>query len=257
MKTVTRTALLLSTVWLTACEKPVTFAPTASPAEVAAEQQVQQRLVEQAQAQGPRNNWKPREDLSRRFEVVGTRVARAGAQICQELGLPQQGRACTYHFRIEDKPELNAYADGESVVIFAGMLQFMENDEELATVLAHEFAHNLMSHPASTQKNAAAGMLLGLAADTVAKSQGMDTGGRLAQFGANTGVLRYSVPFEQEADYVGLYIMDRAGFNIKLAPMLWRRMSLENPQGIYNRTTHPTNAERYVALSKTINEITS
>ncbi|NBO18897.1 MAG: peptidase M48 Ste24p, partial [Proteobacteria bacterium] len=99
--------------------------------------------------------------------------------------------------------------------------------------------------------------LLGVAVDALAGSQGYGTNGEFTKMGASAGVLRYSAPFELEADYVGMYIMARAGFDITQAPGLWRRMSLENPQGIYNSTTHPTHAERFVALNKTINEITS
>lgn len=243
---------------LSACEKPTTYAPQALPHEIQAEQAMQQQMVDKVRAQGgtPRP-WRKQKDVSKRFEAVAGRIEAAGAAICQELGLPQQGRPCYYHFKIAEGDELNAYADGKHVVVYNGMLRFLQNDEELAVVLAHEVAHNLMAHPQSATNNAMVGGLLGIAADALAGSQGIDSQGQFSKLGMNAGVISYSVPFELEADYVGLYIMSRAGFDIAKAPGLWRRMSLENPQGIYNSHTHPTNAERFVALNKTINEIGS
>lgn len=243
---------------LISCQQPTTYAPYATPEEIQAEQLRQQQMVDHVNAQGgtPRN-WKRQKDMTKRFELVASRIEASGAAICQELGIPQQGRPCYYYFKMQDSDDLNAYADGKNVVMFTGMLRFMQSDEEVATVLSHELAHNLMGHPEATQGNAAAGALLGVAIDALAGSQGYSTNGQFSQMGASAGVLTYSVPFELEADYVGMYIMGRAGYDISKAPGLWRRMSLENPEGIYNRTTHPTNAERFVALNKTINEISS
>ena len=73
--------------------------------------------------------------------------------------------------------------------------------------------------------------------------------------GAQASLLAYSPSFEHESDYIGLYILARAGFDYQNAPEFWRLMSRNNPQGIYNRTTHPTTPERFVAMSKTIEEI--
>ena len=42
---------------------------------------------------------------------------------------------------------------------------------------------------------------------------------------------------------------------IKQALKFWRRMSVEDPEGIYSSVTHPSNAERFVALQKTLEEI--
>ena len=51
----------------------------------------------------------------------------------------------TYAFLIGGS-EVNAYADGQGIYITLGMLRFVQNDMELATVIAHELAHNAMEH---------------------------------------------------------------------------------------------------------------
>ncbi|MEK7244722.1 MAG: M48 family metallopeptidase, partial [Pseudomonadota bacterium] len=53
---------------------------------------------------------------------------------------------CDYGYGIDPKEIVNAFADGKSIYIARGMMQFAETDEELATVVGHELAHNLMGH---------------------------------------------------------------------------------------------------------------
>jgi len=62
---------------------------------------------------------------------------------------------------------------------------------------------------------------------------------------------------EADADYLGLYLTARAGFEIAGAPELWNRMARENPYatvdwGFY---AHPTSAARSSELAAIIEEI--
>ncbi len=61
--------------------------------------------------------------------------------------------------------------------------------------------------------------------------------------------------FEQEADYVGLYFLARAGFPLDGAGDYRRLMAANNPLSIIVRSSHPTAPERFVAIEKTIEEI--
>jgi predicted Zn-dependent protease len=67
--------------------------------------------------------------------------------------------------------------------------------------------------------------------------------------------MAYSVAFEQEADYVGLYFMTRAGYDSAGAENFWRRMAAENPRNVTAARTHPTTPERFLALAATRDEI--
>ena len=135
------------------------------------------------------------------------------------------------------------------------MMAFAKTDNQLATVLSHEYAHAIMAHPSKAGQNATVGGLLGLAVDTLANSQGMNTSGMFSKLGAQSAVMKYSQGFEKEADYIGMYILKRSGFNIDQAANLWRRMATLNPKGIYVGSSHPTTAERYLLLGKTASEI--
>ena len=92
-------------------------------------------------------------------------------------------------------------------------MRFAETDEELATVVGHEIAHNVMGHLKSRRTNTIIGGLLGVLVDTAAASQGADTGGFYTDMGMRMGATAFSVDKEQEADYVGRYLMERGGFD--------------------------------------------
>jgi predicted Zn-dependent protease len=72
---------------------------------------------------------------------------------------------------------------------------------------------------------------------------------------SNAGAGVYSVEFEQEADYVGLYFMAQAGYKIDEAPNFWRRMATSNSSSISMKSSHPTHPERFLALETTVKEI--
>lgn len=162
---------------------------------------------------------------------------------------------CNYRLVVERNDAKNAYADGERIVVFQGMMEFLTTDEELATVVAHEAAHNVMGHVDAKQTNAIVGGIFGLVLDIAAAAAGVNTQGEFTKLGAQAGAGTYSVEFEQEADYVGMYLMANAGLDASKAPNLWRKMAIQNPQAIAHRTTHPTTPERFVSLEKTVEEI--
>lgn len=164
-------------------------------------------------------------------------------------------KICDYVFVKDKNDSVNAFADGTRSIITTGMLRFVQSDAELATVMAHELAHNVMRHMDSKQGNVAIGGGLGLLLDVAAAAAGVNTGGAFMEAGMNAGAGAYSQEFETEADYVGIYFMAKAGQDYRRSPDFWRRMAAANPQAITHASTHPTTAQRFVVLSKSIEEI--
>ena len=164
-------------------------------------------------------------------------------------------KACPYGIVLIRDDEVNAGADGNTIFVTSAMLRFVENDDQLATVLAHEIAHNAMSHIQGKQRNTIFGALLGAIVDIGAATQGLNTGGEFSKSGATAGALAFSQDFEREADYVGAYIHANAGRPIANSPEFWRRMAQENPKSIVFAGSHPTTAERFVRLDATVSEI--
>lgn len=239
---------------LSACATAVSRTPQISREELAAEQQEQEAMVRQSGKLPASKEPIDRPQMLARLKEVGTPVFQAGKQVCQELN--GTGSPCSFSLALDknEAVDINAYTDGKKVVVSPAMMQFAA-DDELAVVLSHEYAHAVMGHPGKTQRNASMGGLLGMAADMLAQSQGINTGGALGQLATQTAVLRYSANFEREADYIGMYILARTGIPPAEAAKFWRRMAAVSPDGIYNSSTHPTTAERYILLKKTAAEI--
>lgn len=150
--------------------------------------------------------------------------------------------------------DINAFADGKNIIFPWAMMRFAA-DEELLAVIAHEIAHNAMGHIEARQTNAAVGAFFGALIDIAAASQGVNTYGENSANFMSAAAVAFSQDFEREADYVGLYIMARAGVALEGAPRLWRQFAQINPSAIGYASTHPTTAERFVRLRNAIQEI--
>jgi predicted Zn-dependent protease len=162
---------------------------------------------------------------------------------------------CGYGVVAKKDDQLNAFADGRNIYVTSSMMRFATEESELETVVAHEIAHNAMRHIDAQRKNATLGAIFGAMLDIAAASYGVNTGGEYTSQMAALAAMTFSQDFEREADYVGLYILARAGRPIRNAPNLWRRMATESPGSIKFASTHPTTAERYVRLEQGIQEI--
>ena len=248
---------LLAGLLLTACAKPTTLGPKVSADEIAAERDRQVEIahgdVEVDYGNFSYGRGKLLE-FQQRLQRIADKLSPAATKLCREVKGPDAN--CNMHIELSPAGKgINAHADGQKIVVYPAMVDFAKSDTHLAFVLAHEYTHHFMRHVQSQQGNVLVGALLGTAADAVAASQGMQTQGQFGKLGAQASILAYSPSFETEADYIALYMLARAQYPYESAPNFWREMAKNNPRGIYNRTTHPTTPERFVGMTKTIEEI--
>ena len=130
---------------------------------------------------------------------------------------------CDYNISLANQTAINAYAfKGNLVIVNSGLMEAM-NESLIRQVVAHEIAHLVEKHNVFTH-------------------------------------LFSSPEFEAEADYVGLYIVARAGYPVSDALPLWREIAVKINQTVFPSKdtviqTHPTSPERFVAMVKTIEEI--
>ncbi|WP_457572125.1 beta-barrel assembly-enhancing protease [Desulfovulcanus sp.] len=113
---------------------------------------------------------------------------------------------------------MNAFATVAGyVVVFSGMIFGVDDESELAAVLAHELAHISQRHVAKNLERSqliGLGALLGVLAGVFVGSKAASDAlivGSLA--GAKSAFLKYSRDDEREADQVGLNFLMAAGFN--------------------------------------------
>jgi Zn-dependent protease with chaperone function len=241
---------------ITACAQPKVQLPEVSMEEVEAEKSYQTKhLYEQdfTSLYQTTPSWGKAE---KRLGKVNPKVGPAAIKLCNELRLRGDRQSCVFDVVLVGKKEgFNAYADGNEVAIGIKMLELLDKDEQLAFIIAHELAHNLMNHRTDKLQNAIGGILLGAMVDVMVANQGENSYGGFAAAGATAGTYAYSQSYEHEADYVALYILARAGYDIDKAPAVWRKMAALNPDNIRYAHTHPTTAERFVYMRKAIEEI--
>ncbi len=110
---------------------------------------------------------------------------------------------------------VDVHTEGARMLVYSGMLRFVESDDELAIVLAHELAHELLGQKLSVESA------------------------------------------ESEADYLGLYLVARAGYDVAVAPEFARRLAAEFPLALEERAghIHPISTARSIALADTLREI--
>jgi hypothetical protein len=153
--------------------------------------------------------------------------------------------------------DVNAFTDGKTVYVTRGMMKFVDSELELATVVSHELAHKFRGHREDQTKNMTAGAGAGLVFDIAAAIFGANTGGAFSKLGGQTGQTAFSKDMEREADYVGMYILARSGYEYENAPNIFRKLAYTEPGMIETKyaTSHPSTAERLVALEKAAEEI--
>lgn len=161
----------------------------------------------------------------------------------------QQEKICGYPVVLRESDAVNAFADGKRIMITKGMMRFAQDDQDLALVIAHELGHNVMGHLDKRQTN----YWLGTIFDIAAAANGVNTQGSFGSAGAQA----FSQDFESEADYVALYYMNAAGLALEGTANFWREMAAEHPSSIGSNhsASHPATSERFLAISKTIEEI--
>jgi predicted Zn-dependent protease len=178
-----------------------------------------------------------------RLQAVGQKIARVA---------PVQNAA--WEFVVFDSKELNAFVlPGGKVGFYKGLIDFTENDDQIAAVMGHEAGHVVARHAAlraGQQSAASLGVALGGAALGGLPRDQQEMAIGVLGAGATVGIL---LPFsrnnELEADKLGVDYMHTAGYDVKQSVRLWERMgaaSSERPTEWMS--THPNPETRIAEL---------
>lgn len=149
----------------------------------------------------------------------------------------------------------NAFAlPGNKIGVHSGILTVTRNQDQLATVLAHELAHVLSHHSnerISQQTAVQQGMGLITALGQPNSPSGQLLMGALG-LGAQYGILLpYSRTQESEADLYGLELMARAGFDPRESIKFWQNMEqMSGQQSPEFLSTHPSHETRISDIEK-------
>jgi len=161
------------------------------------------------------------------------------------------GEGFEWEFVLFESDEANAFClPGGKVAVYTGLFAFIENDAELAVVVAHEIAHVVARHGGERMSWSLL-QSLGL----MGLSYGTESETLLTLYGVATDVgvlLPYSRANETEADQIGLTLMARAGYDPNAAVHFWEKFSAGRDQSAIEvfLSTHPGGAERISELKK-------
>lgn len=193
-------------------------------------------------------------------EKVGKRIASAAEEFMRENDMAEKIKEYNWEFNLIESDQANASAlPGGKIIVYAGILPITQNEEGLATVLAHEVAHALANHGGERLSQALLVQMGGLTLSQALKEKKETTQqwALLAYgLGSNLGILLpYSRTHESEADHIGLILMARAGYDPREALAFWERMNkLSQARPPQFLSTHPAPANRIEAIRREIPE---
>ncbi len=128
--------------------------------------------------------------------------------------------ACASRFWVDTKSDLDAGADGVSVRVTEGLLSFTSDDDaQLAAIVAHEMAHNLLGHRQ-----------------------------RLADGKSVQKILATEI----EADRLSVWLMGNAGYDTAAALRFAERYGRKTDKGIFSDGTHLRWKNRYRVMQEEI-----
>lgn len=114
---------------------------------------------------------------------------------------------CASDFWVDVRSKRDAGADGKRVRVTSGLIDYVRDDDELAAVVAHEMAHNLLDHRPRID----------------------------ASKSGKTKVIKAT---EAEADRLSVWLMANAGYDPEAAISFWQRYGKATGLGIFSAPTH-------------------
>lgn len=162
---------------------------------------------------------------------VSERIAKAIAikPLQREINLRVAEYQFEWEYAVIEDARINAFClPGGKIVVFSGLIDFVRNDDQLATVIAHEVSHAVAHH----------------ASERIARDQMMRN--PLAR-------LAYNRDQESEADHIGVFLMTFAGYDPDEALAFWEQMGSASQRGIRLPeflSDHPNDAHRFANMQE-------
>ena len=177
---------------------------------------------------------------------------------------------CDIPVSVAQTNAINASASGSSVRIYRGLLNYYpDNDDAIGVIVGHEIGHVVGRHVPKQQRNSVvsgfalwglpvtigASLVDSLVAGPLERWAGVETPPGAASVTRLTNRALGTRSFEQEADYLGLYIAARGGVDITKAEEVFEGFAKVSPRSTYGKRSHPITPQRVLAVQATRAEI--
>ncbi len=194
-------------------------------------------------------------------------ISRIESQLTERIAaicVRAETEKCRFILHYVDNEEVNAFTDEAGhIYLHRGLLDYLETDEEIAAVMAHEMSHQIAGHVDESARSTMLGALLGgllmggAAAAGGASQAGIDDMAAVGlEYGGRVGMLTFSKEQEREADLLAAYVLARAGVDLRRAGKTFEVLAKLDDKTVASwKDTHPAGAERIVAWRKAVAEV--
>jgi beta-barrel assembly-enhancing protease len=182
------------------------------------------------------------------------------ARIAEPIFATSERRALKWEIAVVDSNEVNAWClPGGKVGLNKGLLRYVDSEDEIAAVIAHEMGHAEFSHQAKAMRQKAFMAGLGAAASAAAAASDKD-----APIGAGAGMASldlalfglvtsgYSREAEREADQNIVKVFQRTGHDVGRGAGFYETLLELAPEKSKWRSSlfagHPDTRQRLAAL---------
>ena len=168
----------------------------------------------------------------------------------------QPASRCDYEVFVFEHVKVASYSEGRAILISSGLYEFAQSDRELQTIIGHELAHRIAGHKArvSTGETIARGVDFVLnALDAIGTALSGDPIDENPDsiFSNPNAPKSHRHAHELEADYLGMYLLARAGIDVTENAKFWVRVPNDSPL-LY---THTHKEGRMENMTTTLQEI--
>lgn len=162
-----------------------------------------------------------------------------------------------YSFKVLDSNEINAFAcPGGFIYIYKGLMKTMDNEAQLAAVLAHEVGHVVARH---SMKRLQAIYGYSILMEVALGGELSQTARQLVDAATGVILLGYGRENEYEADEFGILYAKKSGYNPKGMIQLFEKFKqLEGrPPSTFEKllSSHPPASDRIRNGNKEINKV--
>lgn len=205
-----------------------------------------------------------------RFRRVSARIAPVGTRLCQRETTDRRGFDCNVRIDIDHKDKTRnayfTYADsaaltGPRVFVTVPMLRDIQNDDELAFVLGHEYGHLIGRHIEKRRQQQVVGMLIMGTIAAAASANNPYADPNLVSDGMSAGAAiggsAFSQTYELESDTLGTMIARSAGYDpVRGAAYFARAEASKSEDGHLSFWgTHPPDRKRVATVMATVDQL--
>lgn len=186
---------------------------------------------------------------------VGDKLSKQITSYLQANKMSDRVAGFKWEFNLIEDKTINAWCmPGGKIVFYTGIMPVCKDEAGVAVVMGHEIAHAIARHGNERMSQGMAQQLGGVALSAALASKSQQTQQLFTTaYGIGTQVgamLPFSRLHESEADEMGLYFMAMAGYDPRVAPGFWQRMSAGGGRTPEFLSTHPSPSTRIANLNK-------